>query len=137
MTTHPLVISTEPTLLDVSFIHGFLSTSYWAKGRSIEDMKTIIRHSLNFGAYLDGQQIGYARVVTDFVQFAYLLDVFITPDQQGRGYARQLMAHLLGAPELKRVKVWRLATTDAHSLYAPFGFQPLSKPETMMELIRS
>lgn len=137
MATHPLVISTDPSLLDVPFIHGFLSTSYWAKGRSLEDMETIIRHSLNFGAYLDDQQIGYARVVTDFVQFAYLLDVFIAPNQQGKGYSKQLMTHLLNAPELKRVKVWRLATTDAHALYKQFGFQPLAKPENLMELIRS
>lgn len=101
----------------------------------MEDMETIIRHSLNFGVYLGEQQIGYARVVTDYVQFAYLLDVFIDPAHRGKGYSKQLVRYLLDFPAVQHVKVWRLATSDAHMLYAQFGFQPLAKPENLMERI--
>lgn len=127
---------TNKNRLDVSFIHTFISHSYWAAGRSIEDIQTAIDHSLNFGVYLDGQQIGYARLVTDYIQFAYLMDVFIGEKHRGKGYSKQLMKYMLELEVLSAVKVWRLATSDAQGLYAQFGFRPLAHPEKQMELVR-
>lgn len=132
----PIEIDTDRNRLDVPFIHGFINNTYWANGRSLEAMKTCIDHSLNFGVYLDGKQIGYCRLVTDYAQFAYLMDVFIDPDYRGKGYSKQLMNYMLHMEELKAVSVWRLATTDAHGLYEQFGFRPLSHPEKLMELLR-
>jgi GNAT superfamily N-acetyltransferase len=129
-------IDTDKNRLNVSFIHTFISNSYWAAGRSIENVKTGIDHSLNFGVYLDGKQIGYARLVTDYIQFAYLMDVFIEEQHRGKGYSKQLMKYILELEALSAVKVWRLATTDAQGLYAQFGFRPLAHPEKQMELVR-
>lgn len=131
-----LIITSDKEKLNLEFITGFISQSYWAKDRSLETMQTCIDHSLNFGVFLDEKQIGYARVVTDYVQFAYLMDVFIDKTHQGKGYSKILMEHILGTASLKNIKVWRLATADAHELYRKFGFTELSKPENMMELFR-
>lgn len=131
-----LIITSDKDKLDLEFITGFISQSYWAKGRSRETMQTCIDHSLNFGVFLDEKQIGYARVVTDYAQFAYLMDVFIDKAYQGKGYSRILMAHILETETLKAVKVWRLATSDAHGLYRKFGFTELANPEKLMELVR-
>lgn len=131
-----ITFSTNQTRLDVVFIHNFISKSYWAKGRTLEQMQTCINNSWNVGVYLNDTQIGYGRVVTDFFQFAYVMDVFIMPDERGKGYSKRLMEFMLNAPELKDINVWRLATHDAHDLYRQFGFTPLEKPENMMELIR-
>jgi GNAT superfamily N-acetyltransferase len=98
-------------------------------------VQTCIDNSLNFGIYLNNQQIGCARVVTDYVAFAYLLDVFIIEQHQKQGYSTQLMEFILSYLELKSIKVWRLATTDAHYLYQKFGFTALKSPEKMMERI--
>lgn len=46
------------------------------------------------------------------------------------------MKFILEFEELKDVKVWRLATSDAHYLYEKFGFKSLEKPENLMELIK-
>ena len=129
-------IDTNKQRLDVPFIHEFISNSYWAAGRSIEEVQTGINHSLNFGVYLDGKQIGYARLVTDYIQFAYLMDVFIDKNHRGKGYSKQLMKYMLEQKALSAVKVWRLATTDEQGLYAQFGFRPLAHPEKQMELLR-
>lgn len=128
-------ITTDKNQLDVPFIHAFVSNSYWGKGRTPETMQICIDHSLNFGVFIGNQQIGYARVVTDYGQFAYLMDVFIDPGYRGNGYSKRLMNFILSHETLEAVKVWRLATTDAHGLYEQFGFKPLSKPENMMELM--
>jgi GNAT superfamily N-acetyltransferase len=126
-------VSTDPAKLDVSFIHTFISSSYWAAGRTKDEVITCIRNSVNFGLYVNGKQVGYGRVVTDKVAFAYLMDVFIDPAYRGKGYGYLLVENILQDPELKAVRTWRLATSDAHELYAKFGFRPLEKPGNMME----
>ena len=130
-----ITITTDKNQLDINLIHAFISNTYWAKGRTVTEVQTCIDNSLNFGIYLNNQQIGYARVVTDYVAFAYLLDVFIIEQYQKQGYSTQLMEFILNLPELKSIKVWRLATTDAHYLYQKFGFTALKSPEKMMERI--
>lgn len=131
-----LIIISDKDRLDIAYITDFIAQTYWAKDRTMENMLTCIENSLNFGVFLDGKQIGYARVVTDYYQFAYLMDVFIDEKYRGKGYSKMLMKHILECEPLKKIKVWRLATADAHELYRQFGFTELSKPENMMELYR-
>lgn len=131
-----LSITSDKDQLDIEFITAFIAQSYWAEGRTVETMQTLIDNSLNFGVFLNNKQIGFARIVTDYAQFAYLMDVFIDPKHQGKGYSKILMKSILENESLKNVKVWRLATSDAHELYRKFGFTGLSKPENMMELMK-
>ncbi len=128
-----LEISTEVERLDVDLIHRFLSEeSYWARGRAREVTQRAIDHSICFGAYVDGRQVGFARVVTDRATFAWLADVFILDDYRGRGYGKTLVAAVLNHPDLRGLRRWLLATKDAHGLYAPYGFAPVP-PERFME----
>jgi len=129
-------INTDKNKLDLHFINEFISNSYWAKDRTIETMQTCIDNSLNFGVYLQDRQIGYARIVTDYGQFAYLMDLFIEEKHRGKGYSKKLMKYIMEFDKLKNVKVWRLATSDAHGLYKKFGFNALAKPEKLMELTK-
>jgi len=128
-------VSTDKTRLDIPFIQNFLKDIYWAAGRTIEEVQTSIDASFCFGIYLDGEQIGFARVVTDYVVFAYLMDVFIDEKHRGKGYSCILIEAMMKQPELQQVKIWRLATSDAHFLYEKFGFKPLATPEKMMEKV--
>ncbi|MFM2387901.1 MAG: hypothetical protein RL660_2658 [Bacteroidota bacterium] len=131
-----IIIDTDKAKLDLAFIADFITTTYWAKGRSKEEMQTCIDNSLNFGMYLNDVQIGYARVVTDYVQFAYLMDVFVIEAHRGNGYSKVLMQYIMQYSSLQKVRVWRLATTDAAKLYEQFGFTALANPEKMMEFKR-
>lgn len=128
-------VSTDKSRLDVPFIQNFLKDIYWAAGRTIEEVQTTIDASVCFGMYLDGKQIGFARVITDYVVFAYLMDVFIAHEHRGKGYSSILIQTMMDEPILQQVKIWRLATTDAHFLYEKFGFTSLAHPEKMMEKI--
>lgn len=129
-------VSTDKNLLDVPFIQDFLKDIYWAAGRTIDEVQTTIDHSFCFGIYLDGKQVGFARVITDYVVFAYVMDVFIAPGHRGKGYSSLLIKAMMAEPELQNVKIWRLATSDAHFLYKKFGFNELAHPEKMMEKIK-
>ncbi len=131
-----LEINTDKNRLDIIYVNEFISNSYWAKGRELEAMQTCIDNSLNFGVYLDGKQIGYARIVTDYVQFAYIMDLFIGENYRRKGYSKELMKYIMEFEKLKNIKVWRLATSDAHELYKKFGFKALANPEKLMELMK-
>ena len=128
-------VSTDKNKLNVPFIQHFLKEVYWAAGRTMEEVQITIDSSFCFGIYLDDNQIGFCRVITDYVVFAYVMDVFITEEHRGKGYSSVLIENMMNEPKLKEVKIWRLATSDAHFLYSKFGFKPLAHPEKMMEKI--
>lgn len=130
-----VTVSTDKNKLDVPFIQHFLKDIYWATGRTIEEVQITIDASLCFGIYLNDRQIGFARVITDYVVFAYLMDVFITEEHRGKGYSSILIDAVMNESLLMEVKIWRLATSDAHFLYEKFGFTALEFPEKMMEKI--
>lgn len=132
-----ILVSTDKTKLDVPFIQNFLKDIYWAAGRTIDEVQTTIDASFCFGIYLDDQQIGFARVITDYVVFAYVMDVFIDEKHRGKGYSSILIKAMMEEPQLEQVKIWRLATSDAHFLYEKFGFTSLAHPEKMMEKVIS
>lgn len=129
-------ISTDKTRLDIDLIHRFLATSYWAAEVPREIVERSIEHSLCFGAYLGGEQAGFARVISDFATFAYLADVFVTPEHRGRGVSKLLMQTILDHPDLQGLRRFVLATKDAHGLYAQFGFEPLATPSDFMTIHR-
>lgn len=129
----PYVVSTDPSLLDMGVVHGFLGSSYWAEGVPSEVVRRSIEHSLCFGVYEGGAQVGFARVVTDRATFAYLCDVFVAEGHRGRGLGKLLMETIIAHPELQGLRRWMLATRDAHGLYWQFGFTALARPEIFME----
>lgn len=132
-------ISTEPSRLDVSLIHDYLSNiSYWASGRPLALVQRSLEHSLCFGMYKTSavagpQQIGFARVVTDYATFAWLPDVFVLEAYRGQGLAKWLIEVIVAHPELQGFRRWLLATRDAHELYRRFGFSELNEPARWME----
>jgi GNAT superfamily N-acetyltransferase len=128
------LISTDNQRLDVELIHHFLSTSsYWAEGRPLEIVQRSLEHSLNFGVYSEDQQVGFARLVTDYATFAYLADVFILEAFRGRGLATWLVEVIAAHPDLQELQYWSLLTRDAHDLYRKVGFIAPLYPDRVME----
>ncbi|MGU5660852.1 GNAT family N-acetyltransferase [Aeromonas sanarellii] len=131
---HQLEISDDKGRLDVPLIHRFLSEeAYWSLGIPLSTVQRAINHSLCFGGYLGGRQVAFARVITDKATFGYLSDVFVLPEHRGRGHSKALMAAILAHPELQGLRRLSLATSDAHGLYAGFGFAPPRTPGSLME----
>ncbi|SFM19009.1 Acetyltransferase (GNAT) domain-containing protein [Nitrosomonas nitrosa] len=121
--------------LDIEVIHGFLCReSYWAEHIPRATVEKAITHSLCFGLYHAGKQIGFARAVSDHATFAYLADVFVLSDYRGRGLGKWLVSCILIHPELQGLRRWMLATLDAHRLYEQNGFVPLRHPEWFLEI---
>lgn len=132
-----LIISDDKNKLDVELIHKFITTSYWAKGRTLEEVKNSIEHSICFGVYMNNRQIGFARIVSDLTIIAYLMDVFIIEEYRGKGFSKLLLNRIFSDIRFKKIKKWMLATKDAHSLYAEFGFEQIKNADRLMEKVVS
>ncbi len=132
-------VSTDPTRIDLDYVHHYLSTlSYWAGGIPRDVVARSIENSLAFGLYSDaGAQVGFARVITDKATFAWLADVFIDPSMQGRGLGKGLMDVIFAHPELQGLRRFMLVTLDAHGLYRQYGFDTPPNPERLMAILRS
>lgn len=128
-------LSTDKKLLQVSRIHAFLSQSYWAKDIPLAIVQKSIENSMCIGVYKNDVQIGFARVITDHATFAYLADVYIIEEEQGKGYSKQLMQYIMNHPDLQGLRRFMLATRDAHGLYEAFGFSTVAIPERIMEIL--
>lgn len=131
------VVSDEPRRLDRRRIWRFLSQeSYWAGGIPEETVDKALEHSLCFGLYRHGAQVGFARVVTDRATFAYLCDVFVDATARGEGLGEWMVACVLEHPELQGLRRICLMTRDAHGLYERFGFRPMPDPARYLEIHR-
>ena len=131
----PYYISTDKEKLQLLVIHRYLATeSYWAKNIPIEVIAKSIENSFCFGLYLEGVQIGFARVVTDYATFGYLADVFILEAHRGKGLSKWLMEFIFSHDKLQGLRRFCLGTRDAHGLYKKFGFTRIRKPEFRMEI---
>ena len=129
-----LQISTDRTELDVPLIYRVLSEqSTWAVGISRALVDRAIENSLCFGGYVDGRQVAFARVVTDYATFGNLVDMFVIPEYRGSGYSLELLQAVIAHPSLKLLRRLTLATGDAHGLYEKVGFTAPQRPETLME----
>lgn len=131
-------ISFDKAELDLDLIHAFLSGSYWAKGIPRHIVETSIKHSFCAAVFAkdeDGkdEQVGFARLITDFATFAYLADVFVLPAHRGKGVAMRMLEAVQAHPELAGLRRWLLFTRDMQPLYAKLGWTPIPHPERCME----
>jgi len=118
----PYSLTTDLTCLNLDFVYKQLSQSYWASNRTKKQVEKSIHNAIPFNLYLNEEQIGFARVISDKAVFAYLADVIIAPEHRGHGLGKWMMSCILTHPDLKGCKVL-LETLDAHGLYAQFGFE--------------
>ncbi|GAB3986999.1 GNAT family N-acetyltransferase [Spirosoma daeguense] len=133
--TNEYHVSTDKTKLNLEIIHQFLSQeAYWSRNIPLEIVQRAIENSTCFGVYRGDEQVGFARVITDFATFGYLADVFILPEHRGKGLSKQLVAFIMAYPPLQGLRRLMLVTLDAHGLYKQFGFNPIDNPENTMSI---
>ena len=135
-TQNGFLLSDDFSKMDFDRVTQWLTATYWSPGIGREEVEEGARNSTGVvGAFApDGQQVGYARLVSDQVRFAYLMDVFVEEKQRKRGLGRALVEFMTGHPDYRRVYLWLLATRDAHAVYRGAGFEPLKNPERWMAI---
>ncbi len=129
-------INSDKSELDLAATHAFLATTSWAQGISLATVQQSIDNSLCFGLYHQRQQIGFARLVTDYATFGYLCDVFVISEFTRQGLAKWLMACMLEHPVLQRLRRIMLVTSSAPGLYQQVGYQPINQQDFVWQIAR-
>src|SRR5690349_2641380 len=130
-----VIIKTGKENMDVKMIHRFLSEeSYWAKGISYTLVDHSLTHSFCVGAFVNDQQVGFGRVITDYYTFGWFADFLVIPGFRGIGVSKKILSHILEQPWSMRLRRKMLNTSDAHGLYRQFQFTDLAKPSNILEV---
>jgi GNAT superfamily N-acetyltransferase len=122
--------------MDFNIVTKLLSEVYWSPGITIEEVKTASENStITAGAFLpEGRQVGFLRVVSDKVRFAYIMEVVVDPEFRKMGIGQKLVKSVVEKEEMKYVYSWVLRTRDAHGVYEKAGFKLIDNPEQWMVL---
>lgn len=127
-------ITTDKSKMQVAAIHKWLSEeSYWVKGIPFDKVQEGFNNSFCIGVLKDNEQVGYARLITDYATIAYLADVYILDEHRGKGLSKKMLDTLLNINWVKDLRKILLGTLDAHSLYTRYGFETLAQPDRWME----
>ncbi len=130
-------VSCDRRLLQADRIHRRLTEIYWSRGVDLPTVVRALDHSFCIGVYAAAVQVGLTRVITDFTTFAYLTDVYVEEEHQGRGLAAWMVEFILRHPDLQNLRRLLLVSRDAKDLYRRFGFAEPRHPERFMEMIQN
>jgi GNAT superfamily N-acetyltransferase len=130
-------LADDKARLDVARVHGWLTGSYWTPGISRELVERGIAGSHCLGAYRDGEQVGFARAITDHASFAWIADVWVDESERGHGLGRRMVRWFVEHPDFAGIRRIALATADAHGVYQALGFEQLTRPDRFMERLSS
>ena len=110
-----------PEQVDVVQLHALLRLTYWAAHRPVAQVERAVRNSFCVSAWHGVQQVGFARLITDFATHAYLADVIVAPAWRSRGIASCMVRKLTDHEAVATCRI-TLHTRDAHAVYQPLGF---------------
>ncbi|MDA0266789.1 MAG: GNAT family N-acetyltransferase [Cyanobacteria bacterium] len=116
-------LTDEPPANSLEATYQLLSRTYWAQNRPLEKVEGILAQSLCV-YLLNGtqQQIGFARVISDYVTTAWVADVVVAEAYRGQGLGAWMVTCLMAHPQVKGAQ-FILQTKDAHRFYEQFGFE--------------
>jgi len=119
--------------LNFDTLEKWLSKTYWSPGIKKDDILRGARNSsIVVGCYAGNEQVGFLRVISDKLRFAYILDVYVEENHRRKGIAQAMVRFVLDHPDYNGIQMWLLATKDAHGVYSKAGFKPLPNPEVWM-----
>ncbi len=130
------ILTANKKKTDLQYVYNLLCLpSRYSTGLPPERFPLIIENSLCFNVFYEGKQIGFARVIADYTEFASLWDVFVNDEHRSKGVGKALMKYVLEHPQLRGIFRWFLMTEDAHGLYQKFGFKTEAyNPYVMMKV---
>jgi GNAT superfamily N-acetyltransferase len=120
------MISDDPKRVNLEIVADLLAKTYWGPKRSRPVVEKLIPKSFCFSLLRNGEQIGFARVVSDFTVFSWLSDLVIEDEYRGKGLGRWFLECILSHPQIGKTQ-FVLQTTHARVLYKKFGFQESEK----------
>ena len=110
----------------VRHLHALYQEEWWTAGRRLADVRRMLVHSSIVVAFCEARSdrlVAFARVLTDRVYKALILDVIVAGGLRGRGVGRRLLEAVLARPELADVRHFELyCRPERAAFYRHLGF---------------
>jgi GNAT superfamily N-acetyltransferase len=128
-------VTSDPARIDFDLAYEWLAATYWGAATTRETFDRAVANCFSVAAFVDGEQRGFARAITDYATFAWVSDVVVAPEARGQGIGRAMVRYMLDHPQLQGLRRWNLNTRDAQGVYAPLGFSRVTDPSAYMEML--
>ena len=101
--------------------------AFWAKGRSIKDLKKCLANSdVVISLWVGKEIVGFGRALTDGIYRGVLWDIVIDQNHQGKGYGTLIVENLLSSKKIKNTQKLYLMTTNKKLFYSQFNFEEVT-----------
>ena len=112
------------------------NNAYWAKNRTINDLKKCLAKSdVVISIWIGNEIVGFGRALTDGIYRGVLWDIVIDQNHQGKGFGTLIVKNLLTSKKIKNTKKLYLMTTNKKLFYSQFDFKEVTSQNLLIREI--
>ena len=112
------------------------NNAFWAKNRTINDLKKCLSNSdVVVSLWVGNEIVGFGRALTDGIYRGVLWDIVIDKNHQGKGFGTLILKNLLSSKKIKNTKKLYLMTTNKKRFYSQFNFKEVTSQELLIRQI--
>ena len=110
--------------------------AFWAKDRTIDDLKKCLANSdIIVSLWVGNEIVGFGRALTDGIYRGVLWDMVIDQNYQGKGFGTLILKKLLTSKKIKNTKKLYLMTTNKKNFYSQFNFKEVTSQDLLIRKI--
>ena len=109
------------------------NNAFWAKNRTIKDLKKCLANSnVIVSLWVDNEIVGFGRALTDGIYRGVLWDIVIDQNYQGKGFGKLIVKNLLSSKAIKNTKKIYLMTTNKKLFYSQLDFKEVTSQNLLI-----
>ena len=112
------------------------ANAFWAKNRTINDLKKCLANSdVVISLWVGNEIVGFGRALTDGIYRGVLWDIVIDKNHQSKGFGTLILKNLLSSKQIKNTKKIYLMTTNKKLFYSQFDFNEVTSQNLLIREI--
>ena len=112
------------------------NNAFWAKNRTINDLKKCLANSdVVISLWVGEEIVGFGRALTDGIYRGVLWDIVIDQNYQGKGFGTLIVKNLLSSKKIKNTQKLYLMTTNKKLFYSQFDFKEVTSQNLLIREI--
>jgi len=112
------------------------NNTFWAKNRTINDLKKCLANSdVIVSLWVGNKIVGFGRALTDEIYRGVLWDIVIDQNYQGKGFGKLIIKSLLSSKKIKNTKKLYLMTTNKKLFYSQLDFKEVTSQNLLIHEI--
>ena len=112
------------------------NNTFWAKNRTIKDLKKCLANSdVIVSLWVGNEIVGFGRALTDGIYRGVLWDIVIDQNYQGKGFGKLIVKNLLSSKKIKNTKKLYLMTTNKKLFYSQLDFKEVTSQNLLIREI--